>query len=69
MGCPLDGGDNIKKKENKCYALGQGGLMLCPRSRGVNAPSIVRVATRYGWEQVHLPRSTYVIEYYWYKQY
>jgi len=37
--------------------------MLCPWSRGVNTLSIVRVATRYRWEQVRLPRRTYVIGY------
>jgi len=53
MGCPLDGGDNVQVEKK-----------LCPRSRGITAPSIVRVATRYGWEEVQLPRSTCVIGYY-----
>jgi len=40
MGCLINGGDNIKI-ENK---------MFCPLSRGVNAPTIARVATKYRYK-------------------
>jgi len=53
MGCPFDASENIKIEKN-----------VMPSVKGVNVPKIVRVTTRYGWEQVRLPRSTYVIGYY-----
>jgi len=52
MGCFVDGGDNIQIEKN-----------VMPSVMGGKTPSIVRVATRYRWEQVRLPRNrpTYVI--------